>query len=722
MLRVSFACWIEQHSNVCFRSLGFTYTSEEERRRIRLVYAALIAVFLILLALLLLNFLPKLIWLEQTPSGARLAPLSASSSSSSSSRSPPHLSASSSSPRISLKGLYHYKQLSPSTPHAVQLITAPPASPKQRRLRLPVASLLLKTTTSLPATTTTLTLPPSTWLPSFPADLVCEPNQFKCPGEGGVSRRPCLWEWDRCDGIADCSDGSDEAFCQELNCYGNFQCGDGRCVSLAKACNGIPDCGDGSDELQCESFHCKPYELRCATGFCIPQDWRCDGDADCPGHEDEFNCSSSCTTAQFHCGEGWCIPYDWRCNGVSDCLSGEDELHCPLCRDTDFHCHSGGCVDAPRRCDGQRDCRDGSDEADCFRLTPSGLLEVQKGRVWTGVCGDLWDTPVSAVVCQALGRGSQGTHLIQPPPPAPHLLSLSSLRSTVPKVLAALQPQSSGSCRTGVVEVSCAEAKCGIWHPSQEKPTRRQRVKRIVGGFVSGSAQWPSVALLYHAGKAWACTASVLSSRWLVTSALCVSRTDLSVAGWHVVLGVAAPNATAPQDTAVTRRVAAFHRHPNYKFHTHIADFDLILLRLDQPVTLAGSIAAVCLPSAPPPPDAWCVTAGWGYTTPGGYFVNQQLRHLEMELSPELSRCNSSQHYAGFLSPRMLCASAAGGGTGQPCANDEGAPLLCLEPSGGRWQLAGLLSAHSCGSLRLHPAIYADVSSLRPWILATINS
>lgn len=36
-----------------------------------------------------------------------------------------------------------------------------------------------------------------------------------------------------------------------IKCYGNFQCADNQCVSLAKVCNGVSDCVDGSDERNC---------------------------------------------------------------------------------------------------------------------------------------------------------------------------------------------------------------------------------------------------------------------------------------------------------------------------------------------------------------------------------------------------------------------------------------------------------------------------------------
>merc|ERR1740117_1121306 len=92
---------------------------------------------------------------------------------------------------------------------------------------------------------------------------------FKCRD----SANQCISMAGRCNGHAQCQDGSDELGCDELGwlsrvgkpanvgtaypCEVNFltdvhfQCASGQCVEKVGLCNGIDNCGDGSDEASC---------------------------------------------------------------------------------------------------------------------------------------------------------------------------------------------------------------------------------------------------------------------------------------------------------------------------------------------------------------------------------------------------------------------------------------------------------------------------------------
>lgn len=83
----------------------------------------------------------------------------------------------------------------------------------------------------------------------------CFNLQFAC-GDGRCPSR----NNDRngvCDGVFDCSDGSDEARCGGscTDFTRRYRCLNGLCVSGSSVCDGNDDCGDNSDEMQCGTIN-----------------------------------------------------------------------------------------------------------------------------------------------------------------------------------------------------------------------------------------------------------------------------------------------------------------------------------------------------------------------------------------------------------------------------------------------------------------------------------
>uniref|UniRef100_F7F214 Transmembrane serine protease 7 n=1 Tax=Ornithorhynchus anatinus TaxID=9258 RepID=F7F214_ORNAN len=128
---------------------------------------------------------------------------------------------------------------------------------------------------------------------------------------------------------------SEAPFLMEFDSYnisqpcpaGQFQCSSGLCVLQTQRCDGVNDCFDESDELFCGTVKPDCH----SNSFWQESSLVCDGFKDCDGGWDEQNCTQRvpCGNDTFQCHNNDCFrKRNAKCDGTMDCLDGSDEEGC----------------------------------------------------------------------------------------------------------------------------------------------------------------------------------------------------------------------------------------------------------------------------------------------------------------------------------------------------------------------------------------------------------
>jgi hypothetical protein len=79
----------------------------------------------------------------------------------------------------------------------------------------------------------------------------------------------CYSNSDKCNGVDDCGDASDERRCETQGACqsGEVKCEDTvQCIAISDVCNGVVDCMNGLDESDCDTKECPGGRVKCANG------------------------------------------------------------------------------------------------------------------------------------------------------------------------------------------------------------------------------------------------------------------------------------------------------------------------------------------------------------------------------------------------------------------------------------------------------------------------
>ncbi|XP_076681045.1 serine protease nudel isoform X2 [Andrena cerasifolii] len=506
---------------------------------------------------------------------------------------------------------------------------------------------------------------------------------------------------------------------------------------------GIGEQSAFDDQKPLEHSQPCPFDsIRCRDGKrCILRSEWCNGQVDCNDASDETLCS--CRNR---------ISRDRHCDGYFDCPQGEDELGCVGCPNTTFSCNdwsrqysAKNCVPIFQRCDGIEQCANGKDEMDCSILTPTylegknvftigyteGYLHRNYMGQWYPVCTSSDSSAIDACVSEIGPEMSGAPEIKIHTLPSnmyhgPYLAEVNKELKLIP------------SCMNTAVYVRCPQFPCGTTVLSETKDlyappwfneiteelglrmkengrngTEEDMVGsqlRVVGGRASQPKAWPFMVAIYKDGKFY-CGGVILNELWILTAAHCLDGYMHHY--YEIHAGLLRRFSFSPM--AQSRRARYTIPHPQYNAES--MNYDIAMIRMDDPLRFNRWVRPVCLPEADilgymwrrkPDANSTCVAIGWGATREQGPDPDH-MREVEV---PILENCK----YEVDKNEAAICAGYPQGGH-DACQGDSGGPLMCKNPySESQWYVAGIVShGEGCGRPN-EPGAYTKVSYFLEWI------
>ncbi|XP_017012971.2 serine protease easter [Drosophila takahashii] len=264
---------------------------------------------------------------------------------------------------------------------------------------------------------------------------------------------------------------------------------------------------------------------------------------------------------------------------------------------------------------------------------------------------------------------------------------------------------------------------------------------RVFGGHETGLYEFPWTVLLEYEiladrTKDYACGASFIAQRWLVTAAHCIEthgrRLTAAILGeWDRDTDPDCVTYEGERDCAPPHTRVTFDRvlsHERYSNRTYVND--IALLRLSRPVNWlqVKNLEPVCLPpargrNANQLAGSAADVSGWGKTESS---ASSRVKRKAMLTIQAQEQCQEAfaQDSSIVLTEGQMCA---GGEIGvDSCAGDSGGPLTveANTPEGSRHvYLAGIVSIgrEHCGQKQIS-GIYTRVSGYMDWIESTIRA
>lgn len=160
--------------------------------------------------------------------------------------------------------------------------------------------------------------------------------------------------------------------------------------------------------------------------------------------------------------------------------------------------------------------------------------------------------------------------------------------------------------------------------------------------------------------------------------------------------------------------------HPYLKYRRTFIDFDVGLIRVNEPFQITKRVNRVCLPQngiETLVSNKHLIVSGWGKTERGK--DSEKLRKIEVPWA-DRAVCNSSESYQGEVTETMFCAGYPLGGP-DACQGDSGGPLIYLGTNGTFVQ-GGIVSwGRDCGRPNFY-GVYTNLAYFYRWISGYVGN